>query len=129
MSGCRVLVEVGTAYCDRHAKVDKAERDRVVDAERAPRPYRRWYGLKAWQIRRQQCFAHDPLCVMCPEWSRRASVIADHVEPHRGDYAKFWFGKLQGLCKPCHDIRKQREERRGGGKNLRAGGQRTGVDR
>jgi hypothetical protein len=26
---------------------------------------------------------------------------------------KFWFGKLQSLCKPCHDGYKQQLEKRG----------------
>ena len=50
---------------------------------------------------------------MCPEHSKQAATLADHVVPHRGDYALFWFGELQSLCKACHDIKKQRVERRG----------------
>ncbi len=42
-----------------------------------------------------------------------AATVADHVEPHRGDPVKFWEGRLQSLCKPCHDRDKQREENGG----------------
>jgi hypothetical protein len=31
------------------------------------------------------------------------AVIAHHIEPHRGDLAKFRSGVQQSLCKPCHD--------------------------
>jgi hypothetical protein len=39
--------------------------------------------------------------------------VADHVEPHQGDQIQFWFGKLQSLCKPCHDSRKRYTELNG----------------
>jgi 5-methylcytosine-specific restriction endonuclease McrA len=42
-----------------------------------------------------------------------AASVADHVEPHRGDFAKFWLGDLQSLCKTCHDRDKRYLERRG----------------
>lgn len=50
---------------------------------------------------------------MCPPDSKRPATVADHIEPHRDDYAKFWFGALQSLCAACHDIKKQRQEARG----------------
>ena len=37
----------------------------------------------------------------------KAANIADHVTPHRGDEALFWYGRLQSLCKQCHDSDKQ----------------------
>ena len=37
--------------------------------------------------------------------------IADHIEPHRGDFEKFWRGKLQTLCGPHHDSTKQKHEK------------------
>jgi len=36
-----------------------------------------------------------------------AARICDHVEPHRGDVNKFWLGKLQSLCRNCHESRKR----------------------
>jgi 5-methylcytosine-specific restriction protein A len=32
-----------------------------------------------------------------------AATIADHVVAHGGDWNAFRFGKLQSLCKRCHD--------------------------
>lgn len=66
-----------------------------------------WYGLARWKRLAAQCLARDPVCKIC---HRAPSTIADHVEPHRGNEHKFWYGALQGLCKPCHDRVKQRRE-------------------
>jgi len=41
------------------------------------------------------------------------ATIADHVEPHKGDVIKFWFGALQSLCKQCHDSPKRNVELHG----------------
>ena len=41
------------------------------------------------------------------------ATVADHVEPHKGDELKFYQGKLQSLCKRCHDSAKQSQERHG----------------
>lgn len=38
------------------------------------------------------------------------ATVADHIMPHKGDEAAFWHGKLQSLCKPCHDSDKKRIE-------------------
>jgi hypothetical protein len=39
-----------------------------------------------------------------------AATVADHVQPHRGDRNKFWFGELQSLCAGCHSGDKKRLE-------------------
>jgi hypothetical protein len=44
--------------------------------------------------------------------ARRAEV-ADHVEPHSGDWNKFRLGALQSLCWQHHESSKKREEQRG----------------
>jgi 5-methylcytosine-specific restriction enzyme A len=41
------------------------------------------------------------------------ATVADHVEPHHGDWNAFVLGKLQSLCKPCHDSAKRTQELRG----------------
>jgi len=115
--GCSRLVDVGTARCKVHAIEDKRERGQQADAKRADRPSRKWYKRKAWKGeggRRLTQLKKEPLCCMCPEHSRQLATIADHVIPHNDDYALFWFGELQSLCKPCHDIKKQRIEKRAG---------------
>ena len=35
------------------------------------------------------------------------ATIADHVAPHKGDPIAFATGKLQSLCKRCHDSDKR----------------------
>jgi|SRR5699024_3290563 len=70
-----------------------------------------WYGLAAWKRRRRQQLQAEPLCRFC--WMRgdvTAATVADHVEPHRGDWDSFISGELQSLCKPCHDGAKARIE-------------------
>jgi predicted CXXCH cytochrome family protein len=41
-----------------------------------------------------------------------AATIADHVEPHGGDWQQFLTGKLQSLCAACHESKKKLHERR-----------------
>jgi hypothetical protein len=51
---------------------------------------------------------------MCIHIGREVgATVADHVEPHHGDYEKFWNGKLQSLCGTCHSSRKQILEKSG----------------
>jgi len=49
---------------------------------------------------------------MC--WNRRGIVtlatIADHIEPHKGDWNRFLTGPLQSLCDSCHSGDKRRVE-------------------
>lgn len=60
---------------------------------------------------RAELLAKHPLCEFCNKQGRvTPATIADHVEPHRGDVEKFWQGKLQGLCGPCHSSTKQMME-------------------
>jgi 5-methylcytosine-specific restriction protein A len=115
--GCSRLVDLGSPHCAAHAMQDKRDRDRPADAKRASLPYRKWYKRKAWcgpDGRRARQLGAEPLCVLCPDHSRQIATIADHVVPHNGDHGLFWFGELQSLCKSCHDIKKQRTERRAG---------------
>jgi hypothetical protein len=34
----------------------------------------------------------------------RLAEVAHHVEDHGGDRMKFWYGKLESLCRPCHEL-------------------------
>ncbi len=117
-TGCRSLVNVGTSHCDRHKVEVKIERWRETDRDRATKPSRKWYKRAAWKGpkgRRLMQLKAEPLCRLCPDWSKQPATIADHIMPHREDHALFWFGQLQSLCKSCHDIKKQRIERRAEG--------------
>jgi 5-methylcytosine-specific restriction endonuclease McrA len=75
---------------------------------------RSWYQIEKWRKRRRLQLRTEPLCAYC---LKRGLVvpadIADHVEPHRGDPIKFYTGRLQSLCKPCHDGDKRYFEQRG----------------
>jgi 5-methylcytosine-specific restriction enzyme A len=77
--------------------------------------WHRWYDTPRWQrIRSFQLMEH-PLCAICLE-SRGMVVpasVVDHVVPHKGDWTAFCTGKLQSLCKPCHDGDKRMVELRG----------------
>lgn len=56
----------------------------------------------------------EPLCRFCAAHGRvTAATVADHIEPHRGDIAKFWRGELQSLCAHCHNSTKQAMEKSG----------------
>ncbi len=115
-SGCNRLVSVGQSYCAGHERINQAARAASSDAGRTSSEARKWYKRTAWHGkngRRLRQLALEPVCRMCPEWSKQAATVADHVIPHRGDHALFWFGELQSLCKLCHDSKKQRMERRG----------------
>lgn len=83
----------------------------------AAEPWRAWYKLKAWLDLRVRVFVRDSYrCQMPGCGVVTGSPIADHVIPHRGDRALFFDDtNVQTLCKPCHDGRKQAEERRARG--------------
>jgi hypothetical protein len=63
--------------------------------------------LDGWQL--------HPLCGYCLANGRAvpATVVEDHVTPHRGDWTAFCTGKLQSLCDPCHKSTKAQIESRG----------------
>lgn len=96
----------------------RAAARREYDRERRQaRPWRRWYNLAAWKRRRAEQLAREPLCKMClAEGRTTVATVADHREPHRGDWDRFIGGALDSLCKPHHDGKKQREERAAGGR-------------
>ena len=78
------------------------------------RPVRTWYTLNRWRKIAKWQLRNEPLCRLCQNRGLvRPATIADHIEPHRGDINKFWFGKLQSLCFDCHNTVKQGIEQRG----------------
>jgi 5-methylcytosine-specific restriction protein A len=74
--------------------------------------YKRWYKTARWQRLRLEQLRKEPYCAFCLPRIVPAR-ICDHVQPHRGDEAKFWAGPFQSLCKPHHDSDKQRIEKGG----------------
>jgi 5-methylcytosine-specific restriction enzyme A len=70
----------------------------------AARPWREWYSFQQWRNRRAHQLQFEPLCVLCEAEGRSTpATVADHVEPHKGDYNQFVLGPLRSLCAPCHD--------------------------
>lgn len=77
--------------------------------------FNRLYTSKRWRKLRRTQLDQFPLCQMCAKHGRvEPATVVDHVDPHRGDMDKFWYGKLQSLCKHCHDSHKKRLENGGG---------------
>ena len=75
-------------------------------------PHHAWYGQARWRkIAKRQLQAH-PLCTLCLNRNGKLTpaCIVDHIEPHHGNERAFFFGALQSLCKPCHDVVKRQEE-------------------
>jgi len=78
-------------------------------------PWDWYYSTSVWlHLRKQQLQAH-PLCAMCLQRDGIPvpATVVDHVNPHHGDWTLFRLGKLQSLCKPCHDSAKRVAEIRG----------------
>ena len=91
----------------------RPEAKRDFDRQRRQaEPWRLWYGRKDWQRIRGHQLAIEPLCERHKQRGEIvAATVVNHVEPHRGDWAKFIDGPFESLCKPCHDGEVQAEER------------------
>lgn len=98
------------AYCDDHSR--SYERTQRGSAQE------RGYDAR-WTIAARAFLREFPLCGMRPSgrppvMSRchdqhrvTPATLVDHVDPHRGDQAKFWdrAGNWQALCRDCHDAK------------------------
>lgn len=75
---------------------------------------KRGYGYR-WQKAREGFLKSHPLCAMHLDLGQYVpATLVDHIDPHRGDQAKFWDRKnWQSLCKDCHDGAKQKLEKTG----------------
>ena len=73
-----------------------------------PENPRDWYGLGRWKTKQKFQMQTHPLCAFCLEKGLvTKGVIADHVKAHKGDWNEFWMGKLQTLCRNCHEFREK----------------------
>ena len=73
-----------------------------------------FYKTARWQRLRRAQLREHPLCVFCLERGHvSAATIADHIQPHKGDWTAFCTGKLQSLCEPCHKATKRQIELHG----------------
>lgn len=106
----------------------QARRD--ADARRrALKPWRNWYSLKKWKLRRLAQLHRVPHCEPCKREGRsRPASIANHKKPHRGDPLLFWHGELESVCKPCHDSMIQKAEAAGFRPDIDADGWPTDPD-
>ncbi|MCX6383161.1 MAG: HNH endonuclease signature motif containing protein [Actinobacteria bacterium] len=97
-SMCSNLSEPGQSYCNIHKQHKNTYDDRRDNSNK--RGYNsRWHKARLMYLR------SNPLCVMCLEQGYTVSAtIVDHIEPHRGEYEKFWDeDNWQSLCKTHHD--------------------------
>jgi 5-methylcytosine-specific restriction protein A len=70
----------------------------------AKNPRKVWYGLQQWKVKRAHQLRVEPLCAICQAEGRiTGATVADHVEPHKGNYTAFIMGPLRSLCAACHD--------------------------
>jgi hypothetical protein len=97
----------------------KAQRDQDHDAKRAESATRKLYGSRLWRNLRALQLAEEPNCRLCAaEGDIEPATLADHIEPHGGDPARFYSGDLQSLCRWHFDRikwRGQARTQRGGG--------------
>lgn len=89
--------------CHGHAE-RMAEQRRASSADRG-------YDSE-WRKLRASHLAGSPLCVHCERQGRTTpATVVDHIEPHKGDRAKFTDrANLQSLCARCHNRKTARED-------------------
>lgn len=93
MPGCRAIVPAGR--CAQH---QPREGDRPnVDV-------RKLYRSPRWARLRRSVQQADPFCASCRSEGRlEVWTDLDHIQPHRGDLARFWdVTNLAGLCHRHH---------------------------
>ena len=81
--------------------------------------WKHWYDKRRWAKLAQHQLREEPLCCFCLKRGLVVpATVADHIEPHKGNERKFWFGKLQSLCSTCHGSIKQQIEVSGFSKEI-----------
>lgn len=108
--GCPNLVDHG--YCEQHKSAARQSNDQH-------REWQRLYDTRLWKHIRERQLAKEPWCAEC----LRANIYTpatdcDHIEPHRGDPARFFKGPFQSFCHSCHSKKTEQEVRGRGGKNV-----------
>lgn len=82
----------------RHVTPKKQDPSFPASARSSTKQYDR-----KWRRFREHFLRRNPVCVEC----KKNGVIelateVDHINPHKGDMAKFWDNEFQALCKPHH---------------------------
>ena len=102
---CQSIAIEGRPHCPRHAAArDAREAERKQTAKSGALEWTPLYHTARWRDLRSWHLGRNPLCADCAELGGvTAATDVDHIEPHRGDLAKFFDPRnLQSLCKPCH---------------------------
>lgn len=74
--------------------------------------YHHLYCSSRWLSIRKRQLDEEPLCRLCAEEGIVTPAdTVDHLVNHKGDLVLFFDGKVQSLCKPCHDRHAQRRDR------------------
>lgn len=78
---------------------------------RSRRMHDRVYNRR-WRRVSKQFLRRNPFCAKCFESGAVVpSEVTDHIEPHDGDYAKFWDeSNWRALCVPCHNRKTATED-------------------
>jgi len=109
--GCRDTAELSRGFCKAH----RQQREKEKAAKPKPE-YSKWYHRFPYtgpHGLRYVTLAKWPICGICHHYP---STIADHIIPHKGNWALFVdLVNLMGVCKRCHDIKTATED--GGGGN------------
>lgn len=95
---------------------DRQAARRQYDQERRDREHwRAWYKSPRWRMIRRNQLKSEPHCRfhLREHGVLVVATVVDHVNRHNGNWAAFWGGPFQSLCKACHDRHKQRDERLG----------------
>ncbi|THF93398.1 MAG: HNH endonuclease [Sulfitobacter sp. SK025] len=101
---CGKIVPHGTRCACQIAST--RARNKRHDGNRPTAAQRGYNG--AWRALRKAFLAAFPRCAMC----NAPATVVGHIIPHKGDMVLFWDkSNLQSLCAPCHNRRKQRQER------------------
>lgn len=98
------------------ANAARRRSNQIYDARRMHgQSWRQLYKIRAWAALRRQVLSEEPLCRRCTAKGLTvASRHVDHIVAHKGNTTLFFArSNLQGLCVPCHNRDKQREEVRG----------------
>jgi len=70
------------------------------------RPWREWYQFEIWRRRRRAHLRREPLCRTClAQGLVTPATVADHIDPHKGDWNKFLTSELQSLCALHHSTK------------------------
>lgn len=102
--GCHELVSGG--YCQQH---QPKRRDNRSEESRT---WRWMYSTDEWtQDLRPTQLLLEPFCQECAKRGLRVRATdVDHIEDHKGDWAKFCDrGNLRSLCHSCHSRKTARD--------------------